>query len=85
MVVFIVVVVIVVVVDVVAIAVVSAVIPLDLTVGNKELAGGALWLLWLYTLLLIVLCPPFELNMHCLLRNGKRSCVSLNSYYDLTL
>ena len=73
-----------VVVDVVAIAVFSAVIPLDLIVGNKELAGGALWLLWLYTILLLVLCPPFELNMHCLLRNGKRSCVSLNSY-DLTL
>jgi len=68
-----------------SLSVVSAVIPLDLIVGNKELAGGAFWLLWLYTLLLIVLCPPFELNMHCLLRNTKRSCVSLNSYYDLTL
>jgi len=67
-----------------SLSVVSAVIPLDLIVGNKELAGGAFWLLWLYTLLLIVLCPPFELNMHCLLRNGKRSCGSLNSY-DLTL
>ena len=30
-----------------AIAVVSAVIPLDLLVGNKELAGGASWLLCL--------------------------------------
>jgi hypothetical protein len=58
------VVVVIVVVDVVAVA--SAVTPLDLIVGNKELAGGALWLLWLYTLLLRVLCPPFELNMHCL-------------------
>jgi hypothetical protein len=56
----------VVVVDVVAIAVVSAIIPLDLFVGNKELAGDALWLLWLYTLLLLVLCLPFELAEHTL-------------------
>ena len=34
-----------------SLSVVSAVIPLDLIVGNKELAGGAFWLLWLYTLL----------------------------------
>ena len=67
MVVVIVIVIVVVVVDVVAIAVVSAVIPLDFIVGNKELAGGALWLLWLYTILLLVLCPPFELNIYCLL------------------
>ena len=79
-----VIIVVVVVIVVVAIAVVSAVLHLDLIVGNKELAGGASWLLCLYTLLLLVLCPPFELNMHCLLRNGKRSCVSLNSN-DLTL
>ena len=64
-------VIVIVVVVVVTIAVVSAVILLDLIGGNKDLAGGALWLLWLYTLLLLVLCPLFELNMHCLLRNGK--------------
>ena len=45
---------------------VSAIIPLDLFVGNKELAGDALWLLWLYTLLLLVLCLPFELAEHTL-------------------
>ena len=74
-------VVVVVVLDIVAITVVSNVIPFDLIVGNKELAGGALWLLWwLYTLFLLVLCPPFELNIHCLLINGKISCVSLSSH-----